>query len=109
MTSRTSETVSAVSAVFHENTDYYQQFYEKYGPDLSGFPGIWQLCAEAGEVLDEVLCQHPDGSYDYIETVDMFVHYLQTDLEVPYTHEDLEEHAKNALEAFLLKEESHGS
>jgi len=77
--------VAAVSAVFHQDSRY-QKFYDDYGPLLGGFPGLWGLCRDAGLALDGVLSHHEDSTYDYIDTVDLFVDLIyneEPDEELP--------------------------
>lgn len=67
------ETIVAVSATFHTAPDY-EEFYKKHGDTLSGFPGIWGLCAKMGIALAEAERSiMPDWDGQWIDAIDGFV------------------------------------
>ena len=67
------EDVAAVTGNFHADPKRYQKFYDRYATSLSGFPGIWKLCALAGKVFNELWIKNPQTDDYWIETVDAYV------------------------------------
>jgi len=67
------ETIAAVSATFHTAPDY-EKFYEKHGETLSGFPGIWGLCAKMGIAFAEAeRAIMPEWDGQWIDAIDDYV------------------------------------
>ncbi len=62
------ECVAAVSGEFHGRRQGYEHFYTKWGPDLSGFPGIWRYCVQLGIALQGA--EERAKRLGYIEGID---------------------------------------
>jgi len=95
------ETIAAISAVFHTSKEY-ETFYKKFGPELSGFSGIWNLCAKMGMAFVEV--EHellPDWDGQWIDALDDFVNSIYTKAftmkDVTFINEELIQIAKNSI------------
>lgn len=74
------ENVSAVSAVLHGD-EKYKQFYDENADALSGFPGIWRMCAFAGDAFTQVeieLGETWEGG-SWIQAIDDFVALIMTE------------------------------
>lgn len=73
------ESVAAISAVLHQDSEQYSRFYNRYAPQISGFPGIWMVAVRAGLLLTQVAETYgPDvwSDYEYIQTIDTLVGLL---------------------------------
>lgn len=64
------ENAAALSGVFHQSRQY-KKFYEKYGAELSGFPGIWKLCADAAVILGKAEHKHKRLTGKECEWIDL--------------------------------------
>lgn len=59
------ENVSILSADFHSNKNYHV-FYEKFGPELGGFPGIHRLVTDMARTMTDWEKEH--GGSEAFET-----------------------------------------
>lgn len=90
------ENVAAISGEIHATVPAYQVFYKRWADTLSGFPGIWNYCALAGEVFTE--CETP-GCWDHgdwVEAIDAYVKFILEAATLP-TVEDLRFKAKELI------------
>ena len=62
------ENVSAISAGFHQNTNYHE-IYAQRGEEIGGFPGFWTLCSDAGIAFTAAL-RSVDATYEQFEWID---------------------------------------
>lgn len=78
------ENIAAISAVFHTDKRY-EEFYNKYGPALDGFPGIWNMVSDAAIGFSEAemaLQLNPETTFEWgnqvewIDMIDSFVDRL---------------------------------
>jgi len=102
------ENVAAISAIVHQNTEAYQEAYEKIADDVGGFVGIRGICAEAAKVFSEEESPYTAGEDFYrIEAIEDFADSLLACLqngEVPES-ERLHRRAAGAIEKCLIANE----
>lgn len=92
---RLAENVAAISGEFHKHAGY-QSFYDRHADEVSGFPGIWRLCADAGEVF--TYAEAGQELPDWIEAIDQFVAALFAFEDVPAIA-DMQRIARRIIEA----------
>ena len=80
---RVAEHVSAVSANFHQNTNWHE-IYETRKDAIGGFPGFWAFCAEAGIVFTHMESLVNDKlnlhGWEWIDAIDQFSDRLSHEL-----------------------------
>jgi len=70
-----SENVAAISASVH-SAEQYKHLYAAIKEEVSGFPGIWQLCSEIGQAFTEAEYseRHIAGyTYEWMDAIDDIV------------------------------------
>jgi len=71
------ENAAAISDYFHCQKERFQRFYDEHADALSGFPGIWKLCGDAGIALaiaERKLKIEWGEDAEWIDTVQAFSH-----------------------------------
>jgi hypothetical protein len=68
-TERLLENVAAISADMHIGSDgRADRFYQRFGQELGGFPGIWSFCVEMGKAFTAAEDTHEAGD-DWIDAI----------------------------------------
>jgi hypothetical protein len=65
--SKQTESAAALGFVMHED-ERYGQAYERAKSAIGGFPGIWQLAADAAECYEQRVAGHDDAT-EWIEAI----------------------------------------
>lgn len=90
------ENVAAISGEIWSNKS---RFYQRFGEDLSGFPGVWKYTITAAEAFSKAeerfekeIGTKPEYSYEYIAAILSFAEWLSIVGELP-TISELEKEA----------------
>lgn len=77
------ENVAAIAARLHEDKETYQGIYDNLADQLSGFVGIWRLCADAAAVFSEEEALYTAGEdFDWIAAIDGYAGKLMGCLQI---------------------------
>jgi hypothetical protein len=94
------ENIAAITATFHQDKRW-RSFYETNRDALSGFPGIWVYCVEAGRaftVAEKKIGVEWDG--EWIDAIEAFSDALFVAAK-PLNQKELEEQAVTSIKAAL--------
>lgn len=93
------ESLAAIVATFYDDHERQNEFYKRFSPELSGFPGIWNFLVDATDafVFWESRVRNSNNG-EWLDAIDHFADDLLTLKEIPCRRE-LREMSREALES----------